>query len=235
MRILVTRPAEDAAFLVAALAARGHEAMVEPLLAIQPVAGAALDLSGVQALLFTSANSVRVFAGLSPRRDLPAFAVGDATASRCREAGFVRVESAGGDVAGLARLVAGHLSPADGPLLHPAGHAVAGDLAGSLGAAGFAVRRQILYRAEPASRLSGEVVAAFRAGRIDAVLFFSPRTAATFVTLARDGGLAQFLPAVEAACLSPAVAEAVAPLPWRRIVVAAVPTTEALLAAALPA
>ena len=34
MRVLVTRPREDAAGLVAALEARGHEALLEPLLTI---------------------------------------------------------------------------------------------------------------------------------------------------------------------------------------------------------
>ena len=73
MRVLVTRPEEDAAALVAALKARGHEALVEPMLTVAPAPGVTppLDLDGVQALLFTSANGARAFARLSERRDLP--------------------------------------------------------------------------------------------------------------------------------------------------------------------
>ncbi len=74
MRVLVTRPKEDAAPLAAALAARGHETLVQPLLAIEPRPGAEIDLAGVQAVAFTSANGARVFAGLSEVRDVPVFA-----------------------------------------------------------------------------------------------------------------------------------------------------------------
>jgi len=235
MRILVTRPVEDAAPLVAELTGLGHEALIEPLLAILPCADAVIALDGVQALLFTSANGVRAFAALSPRRDLPAFAVGDATAACCRDSGFTLVESAGGDVEDLARLVSARLSPSGGSLLHPAASAVAGDLSGQLQAQGFTVRRQILYRSEPATHLGQATISAFQAGAVDAVLFFSPRTAATFVTLARNGDLERFLPMVTACCLSAAVAEAVAPLAWRRIVTAAKPTKAALLAVLGPA
>jgi len=231
LRILVTRPAADAAPLVAELAARGHEAVVEPLLIIRPCDDVTIDLGGVQALLFTSANGVRAFAGLSARRDLPAFAVGDRTAASCRAAGFAQVESAGGDVDDLARLVAARVAPGGGELLHAAASAVAGDLGGMLEAAGFKIRRQILYRSEPAASLSPEAISAFVGGRIDAVLFFSPRTAQTFVSLARDADLVRFMPGVAACCLSMAVAEAAGSLAWRRIVIAPAPTSEALLAA----
>ena len=69
-------------------------------------------------MLFTSSNGVRAFAELSPRRDLPAFAVGDATAAAALAAGFTQFKSAGGDVRDLARLVASSLKPADGLLFH---------------------------------------------------------------------------------------------------------------------
>jgi len=67
VKALVTRPAEDAASLIAALAARGVEPVLEPL-ARDPLcrgrrARLAPLLHGVQALLFTSANGVRAFAG----------------------------------------------------------------------------------------------------------------------------------------------------------------------------
>ena len=151
MRVLVTRPREDAAGLVAALAARGHEALVEPLLTIVPrdivdwPAGHEL----AQALLVTSANGVRAFARADGRRGLPVFAVGDASAAAARSLGFEAVVSAAGTVEDLAALVAARVDRAAGPLLHPAAGALAGDLQGALAAAGFEVLRVVLYDARP--------------------------------------------------------------------------------------
>ena len=114
MKALVTRPRADALALAEALAARGIEAVIEQLVTIRPKteAGALLDaaLGGAQALLFTSANAARVFAGASPRRDLAVFAVGDATARAAKAAGFTRVESAQGAAAELAKLAAATLT-----------------------------------------------------------------------------------------------------------------------------
>jgi uroporphyrinogen-III synthase len=231
MRILVTRPREDAGRLAALLEARGHEVVIEPLMSIEPVPGAALDLASVQAVLFTSANGARAFASQSPRRDLRVFAVGDATAETARALGFADVESAGGDVGDLVRLVRDRARPEDGALLHAAGSAVAGDLSGQLGAAGFDVRRVALYRAEPIGALSSGTVAALREGRVDLVLFFSPRTARTFVSLAKSAGIAAACADVAAAGLSPAVTAAAAEISWAAHDTADAPTEAALLAA----
>src|SRR5262249_45866543 len=148
MRALITRPREDSERLAEALAKRGIESLIEPLLTVVPVADAPIALDRVQALLFTSANGARAFATRRPERHLATFAVGDATAVALRAAGFTRVESAGGDVEDLARLVKARLDPTKGALLHIAGTAVAGDLAGVLRAAGFAVERAALYLTE---------------------------------------------------------------------------------------
>ncbi|MGE5146680.1 MAG: uroporphyrinogen-III synthase, partial [Candidatus Eiseniibacteriota bacterium] len=188
MRVLITRPRADAEALAAALAADGVDSLVAPLMTIEPV-DAALDLAGVQALLFTSANGTRTFAGKSMVRDLPVFAVGDATARAARDAGFARVESAQGAVEDLADLVRRTLDPKAGALLHAAGADVAGDLQGALGAAGFTVRRAVLYRAATADDLPAAAAAALRDGSLTAVLFFSPRGAATFVRLAAKAGV----------------------------------------------
>ena len=230
MLALITRPIDDAGALAAALAARGVDSLVEPLLAIRLLAGAPPDLAGVQAVLATSANGARAFAAASPRRDLPVFAVGDASAAAARRAGFAQVASAAGDVAALAALVAATLDPGRGALLHAAGTALAGDLAGRLAASGFAVRRAVLYAADPARRL-GRSALALRQGAVGAAFFFSPRTAARFVSLAREAGLAETCRPVAAFCLGPAVAAAAAPLPWGALVAADAPNQAALLAA----
>jgi uroporphyrinogen-III synthase len=282
VKALVTRPAEDAVSLAGALAARGIEPLLEPLLAIQFAEDGAARLApllpGAQALVFTSANGVRAFvaasrslpptphrdaregghavANLDPRfreddeltdartpneasrpgtaddhRSLAVFAVGDATARAAVEAGFTNVASAGGNVEDLARLAVARLSPSDGPVLHVAASAVAGDLAGRLAAAGFAVRRAVLYDAVTATELSDATRQALAAGAIDLALFFSPRTAATFVTLAGAARATDTCRGVTAFALSEAVATALRGLAWREVVVTRRPDEPALLAA----
>lgn len=231
MRALITRPKADAVALEHALHDRGIDTLAEPMLTIEPVPGAAIDLAGAQALLFTSSNGVRAFAALSDRRDIPAFAVGDATARTCRELGFAEVRSAGGDVDDLAALARRGCRPDGGRLVHVAGSVSVGDLGGALRAAGFDVTRAAVYRARPAAAPSAALRQALGDGSIDFVLFFSPRTASTFVSLVRAAGLDGACGAIDALCLSPAVAARAGEIRWRRIAVAAAPTQAALLAA----
>ncbi|MBV8538355.1 MAG: uroporphyrinogen-III synthase, partial [Alphaproteobacteria bacterium] len=223
MRILLTRPRDDAAALAQKLTAAGHEVLSEPMLDIRFVPGSGVDLEGAQAVLFTSANGVRAFAAAETRRDLPAFAVGEATAAAARRAGFARVESAAGRVDDLVRLVRDHLVAGAGALVHAAGRDVAGDLAGELGRAGFEVRRAVLYTAEAAQTFSPDVARALKAGEIDAVLFYSARSAETFRRLIEADGLAFSLGRIVAFGLSQAAVEPVKSLPWARIDVAARP------------
>ncbi len=84
MRVLVTRPKEDAEETAQLLAARGHQALVAPLLETRFFDGAALTLEGVQAVLATSANGVRALARRTARRDVPLFAVGPQTAEAAK-------------------------------------------------------------------------------------------------------------------------------------------------------
>jgi uroporphyrinogen-III synthase len=219
---LITRPDDDAEPLAAALIARGITVVREPLLSIKPVTDAAVDLEGVQALLFTSANGVRAFANLSQRRDLPVFAVGDNTARSARASGFDTVESAAGAVEDLAQLVARRLDPKRGALFHAAGSAVAGDLGGLLSAQGFELRRALLYTADQATALTEETKGRLERGEIGLVLLFSPRTAETFVTLVRETGAAamQGIGQATALCLSPAVEKAAQGLSWRSVMTA---------------
>lgn len=228
MHALITRPLEDAKPLAELLAGRGVECTVEPLLEIAPHPEAAIDLEGVQALLFTSANGVRAFAAKSSRRDLKVLTVGDGSATAAREAGFSDVTAAAGDVDALATLVISKLDPRAGPLFHGAASVLAGDLQGKLEAAGFALRRVVLYEAKTAAALSHETRMNLALGGIDMVLLFSPRTARTFAELWRAAA-APTLAKTTALCLSAAVAREIADLGWQRIETAASPDQPAML------
>jgi uroporphyrinogen-III synthase len=228
-RALVTRPREDAEGLRAALATRGIEPIVEPLLDIRFRTGAVPELAGVAALLFTSANGVRAFARVMQERALPVFAVGEATAARARAEGFAIVESAGGNVADLAMLVRQRLQPDAGRLLHVAGTLRAGDLSGDLQAAGFTVERAVLYEAAPAGRLSAATIQAVARGVVDFALFFSPRTAAIFARLAEQAELLDKLRFVQAVSISAAADAALDEVRFRARHIAARPDQEGLL------
>lgn len=232
LRVLVTRPTEDAKALVDALEARGHRALVEPLLTIKPVTKPEQvpDLDRVQALLFTSANGLRAFAARSGDRNLPVYTVGDASAAAARSAGFQHVESAGGDLGDLVRLVTERLDPARGILYHGTTDKRAGDLKGGLEAAGFEFRRALLYRARAAKALTKGLRGALAEGALDAVTFFSPRSAETFVSLARRADLGAACARLHAVCLSAAVAAKLGELSWSRVWIAERPDQEALLA-----
>ncbi|MSO89140.1 MAG: uroporphyrinogen-III synthase [Rhodospirillaceae bacterium] len=230
MRVLITRPREDAQSLAAVLGERGIEALVEPLLEIRLLSNAVVALDGVQAVLLTSANGARAFGGLCDRRDVPIFAVGEATARAARALGFSSVHSAGGDVGDLARLAAARLDPRAGALLHVAGTEIAGDLSGILGGQGFSVRRAMLYEACPVSALSKPAIAAIADGSLDAALFFSPRTASAFVNLARGADVAEKCATIDAICLSASVSKALEGLTWRSRRVADRPDQASLLA-----
>ena len=225
---LVTRPVEDSAALADALRERGFPPLIEPMLTIRYRDAPIPQKEDHQAILLTSANGARALARLVSWRDLPVWAVGEASAAEARKLGFATVRGAGGDVASLAALVAQQADPAAGPLLQVAASRLAGDLAGALTAQGFRVDKTVLYDAEPACEFSPSLRKALAESALEAALFFSPRTAATFVTLAP--AMAESLRRIKALALSPAVAEALAPLPWKHIGVAERPEQSRLLA-----
>ena len=219
MRVWVTRAEPGASATAKRLRAAGHDPLVAPLLAIRFLAPL-MDLNGVAALAFTSANGVRAFSALSEDRALPVFAVGDATAQAARAAGFARVRSASGDVRGLAALIEAERAGLPGEVLHPGARALAGDLAGTLTAAAVSARAVAVYEAAPAA-LSAETLAVLPS--LDAVLIHSPRAAQLLAETAAPRTL-------RACCISAAAAAPLAGAGFRRIDVAARPDEESLLA-----
>ena len=215
--ILITRPREDAERLAADFEAQGFDTMIEPMLTIDFVEDPGFSTNGVQAILLTSANGARALGRTSAPRDMQVLAVGEKTAEAARAQGFTEIETAAGNVEALAGLAAESLDPAKGPVIHVSGRDVAGDLAGSLAARGFTYSRHVLYKARAAETFSEPLIDALSAGDIAAVVFYSARTAATFVMLAKQAGLAASAGSMTAFCVSEAVAEAARELDWARI------------------
>jgi uroporphyrinogen-III synthase len=229
MRVLVTRPAPDSERTAAALRAKGCEVMLAPLLHMQMIDA---DLVGGpwHALAFTSVNAARAIAAhprLPSLLAIPAYAVGGRTADAIFALGFENVISAEGDAGDLARLIRTHLR-GGARLLYLAGEDRSGDLAGSLAGGGIKVSTAEIYRARAAPELPAEATEALRAGRIDAVLHFSRRSARIYLDCA--AGMTGQALAPAHYCLSRQVAEPLTAAGAAKVRIAPRPTEADLLA-----
>jgi uroporphyrinogen-III synthase len=231
MRILVTRPAEDAAGFVAALRSAGHDAVCSPALIMVPEAGPEIALSRFVAVLITSANAVRALAARTKDRNTRLICVGPASASAARELGFSGAEVSDEEGAvGLARCVGAALKPTDGPLLYPSARDVAGNLERDLTARGFPVRREVVYRMEFGARLTTDAETALRTDNVDLATYFSARSVLGIASAAAASGLTAALERLSAICLSPLVAETANRL-HRRTMSAPAPNVDGVLQA----
>jgi uroporphyrinogen-III synthase len=180
--VWVTRARPGAEATAGRLGALNIEAVVEPLLEVRPAPDAAIDLTDVSAIAFTSANAVAAFAERSPERAIRVFAVGAATAQAARAAGFKLVLSADGDVDALAEGIGQRRGELRGAVLHPGAADLAGDLAAALESYGVEARRLILYETLPVKL---EPEAAVGLVTSDAVLLHSPRAAQVLAALVK--------------------------------------------------
>lgn len=229
MRVLVTRPQHDALETAALLKTRGHDALIAPLLSVTCRDGPALDLSGVQAILATSANGIRALARRTGRRDLPIYAVGPQTAQTAREAGFHHVKNADGDAKTLAKAVPGWIVAGEGILLHASGSEGDGALAKELSAAGFRIRTENLYDVAAMEALPAIARDALSNAGLDAVLLYSPRSARVFCDLVVRAGLEGAATRLIGVCISRAAAVHLAALKMHDIRVAERPNQLSLL------
>jgi len=236
--VLVTRPHPDNAATAAALRGRGVEALLAPLLQFETVA-VADDATEYDGLIVTSANAFRAITdhpALPRWRRVPVFAVGAHTAEAARALGFDPVVAGEGGAAALPPLIAAHFAARTGVaagrrpvLLHLAGADLAHGLSAPLDAHGIDVTVRTAYRMATVACLPQETRDAFTAGRIDAILHFSRRSAEAFVAAARTDGVEITALALPQCCLSDAIATVMRDAGAERVVVAAAPNELAML------
>ena len=87
MRVLVTRPAEQARPLSDALRAEGFEVVEQPLIAVEPLSDEPIEVEGYDYVVVTSANGARELARRATQRPTRVAAIGPGTADALADAG----------------------------------------------------------------------------------------------------------------------------------------------------
>ena len=226
--VLITRPEPGASETAARLAELGFLPIIAPVLAIHSLPVVLPPVHHLQAILATSGNAIAALP--ASHRQLPLLAVGEATASRARAAGFSQVSSADGDASTLAAMAAQGCDRDAAPILLVSGRGQGMALAADLRARGFRVIRRVVYAATLAPKLPSAAQTALAAGALSAALFFSAETARHCVRLLRRARLHEAVRTMDALAIGEPAAVALQALPWRRIRVAAQPNQDAMLA-----
>lgn len=181
-----------------------------------------VEPAGARGIIFTSETAVRALERLTKRRDLVAWCVGERTAEAARAAGYA-VRVGPGDGAGLAQMILA--DSAIGPFYWPRGRDFAFDMEAVLARAGIETISAALYHQEPLA-LCADARLELAADRPVLLPLFSARSAEL---------LGRSLPAAHAplwvGAISLAVAQVAQALKPARLVVAAKPDSESLLAA----
>lgn len=237
MRLLVTRPEADSVAFKAHLIAQGHHVVIDPLLIVRFDGAEPIELDGVQALIATSRNGLRALArneAFATGKSMRVYCVGPGTASTAAALGFTDVVKGPATARDLVAVIARQADINGGPLLHLAGDVVTPGLVDELQRLGFHVLQPTVYRTDAAERLAAATVASLRNGRIDAIILLSPRTAEVYANLVQSHRLVDAVRNLTHVCVSAATAARLTSLEPAKVVVAAGPNLQEVLALLAP-
>ena len=222
MKVLVTRPREDAAAFARLLNENGFDPVTVPLIDIAFSEEAMPAIPSMAALAITSANGVRAVARRTTNRNWPVYAVGPASTAAAKEAGFEVAGEANSSVESLAEIISASAGNYQ-EIIHIAGSHRAGDLVGLLERKGLKAKLLVLYQAKQQEKLPPDLLAQLQKGEISAATFFSPRTARIFLTCLEAEKATKFLENLPIICLSGSIASVFEKTPAKKVFAAKSP------------
>ena len=230
-RVLITRPEPGSSKTASKVLEMGWTPLVLPLTRIEPLTDLpVIDPDDFAAIALTSPNSARHLpaAFAVSLKELPAYAVGTATASTARSAGLNVVDESAGDAAGLCRVIAERVAPG-AKILILCGRVRRSVLEQGLRESGFEpllVETYDTVRVRPSVE---EVAAVLGNTPVDAVLLYSAVAADELTNCVERVNGGEFFESARFIGISSRIG-AHLPAKWReRLAIAAEPNEEAML------
>lgn len=212
--IVICRPKDDSAELVAVVTAKGFQPLVEPVLGIEYVPADFPGITPNEVLVFTSANGVKAFARGADLRGNTVYTVGRNTADEAQRVGFTNVKTAAGTVDDLVDILLKEYVSTKDDILYVRGEEISKDLKRALLKGGITIRELTAYRSVPANNLSLDLLRALDTKEVAALLFFSAKGGGVFADLIEQYGRAHTTRTTKALCISGAVLQSVSVLPF---------------------
>lgn len=223
---LITRPITEAEPTGAKLERMGFRAAYAPMLRVEPVSFEIPDEK--RSLIITSKNGARFGLANIGNKGRPLFAVGEQTAAEARALGFTNITVGPGTARQLVPLLLECGLTQKREYAHLCGSVVSYNIASVLQDAGLDAVSTVTYQTVPNRVFSPSVQEEIDMGEIENVLFYSPRTATIFEEAISENDKHDWLPNLNAYCLSNRIADDLLG-PWKTINAAVLPTEKALL------
>ncbi len=220
--VLITRPQMQAQKTAQQVKEMGFEPVLCPLLEIETVEHDLPDTS-YDALILTSANAAQCCDLNAFSKDIEIFTVGEQLSALLSDRGFKYIISAPTALDLADQILK---SPA-AKILYLRGEDIRCDLAALLPQK--TIDERVVYKALQKTDLPADILQKLENGEIQYALFYSVRTAQTFVQAMQKAGAMSCVQGTKALCLSPSVLESVSVLPWKESCSAPRPTGRALL------
>lgn len=230
-KVFLTRSIESNAEFIAD--APAYDYLCEPLLTIKPLTPDIPMPLPNSALIFTSAQAVRLFASrtdqdiLRSYQDRSVFVVGPETEKACHMAGFEDIYNARGNALELVEICKENPSY---DYLYLAARQRAHDIELMLKNCAISCETIEIYDAIPANTFSAKTLGAIKDKQIESALFFSKRTAQCFAELILQDNLRDYLKDIKLLCISDSVLECLQDFSWKDTYIAERPNRDHMIA-----
>lgn len=227
--VLITRPEQDSMEVAREIEALNYHVICEPFLKVKYHNIVLPDFNQYSGIIFTSANAVRAIRSEVKNFNIPVFCVGSQTTKEAKELGFQNIQNADGNVEDLIDLLKMHT--AEKPYLYIRGQDISKDISGCI--KGVQIEEIIVYSADLIEEISDLTRQVIMRGEVGHILFFSKRTAESFIQWIQSdpqsGSIAAALKHTRALCLGDSMVQCLSVITWKDIQVASHPDRQSLI------
>lgn len=195
MKILITRPIDEATALAKEITDLGHHPVIAPLLEIELFQSIDFkDFGKYEAIIISSKNTLKAISNADKKLKL--FIVGEQSTEFAKSLGFINTTYAGSNITELKK----YIDPCNN-LLYLSGI----DISDDLSSLGNKITRLEVYQAKAIKSASNDFLSFIKLNHLKLCVFFSKRTAQIFLNLIKKYKLESYCDKMISLSLSDAI------------------------------
>ncbi len=217
MHIIITRPKEDAQYLIKRLQNLGHTTTHLPVIRIEKLDTKKINLQNYEAIIFTSSNAIKFMNLEKFNLKIKCFCVGNITEVNAKKVGFINTYSSEGTVDSLIELIMRTIDSKSGKLLYLSSEFISKDLDLDLIKAGYSVERISNYTSLPVEKIDETILTQIKKNPPDVFFIYSVKSAKNLFNLINKYSLLNVVTHSNLMCISERVLFVLKQFKWKKM------------------